>query len=76
MRGLVLSLATVGLMACATPGTASNATVDTQATSQATDFSSARVIYRDGRRHHGCRTVVVKRWHHGHRVVKRTRICR
>jgi hypothetical protein len=36
------------------------------------------------RRHHhrmgvyvgGCRTIIVKKWHHGHRVIKRIRTCR
>ena len=83
MRALVLSLATVGMLAWATPSVASDVVPDTNSTEQVTDFSSqTRVVIRDGRRrwhrhhHHGCRVVVVKRWDHGRRVVKRTRICR
>jgi hypothetical protein len=46
--------------------------------SGATDFSSrTKVVIRDRHRHHHhCRTVVTKRWSHGRRIVKRTRICR
>jgi len=88
MRALVLWFATAGLLAFASPAMA-NASVDTQATPQATDFSSREtIVIRDGRRHHrhrgwhrhhrdhGCRTIVTKRWHHGRRIVKRTRVCR
>jgi hypothetical protein len=50
--------------------------------------SSINVRVRGGddhryRRHHrhmgvyvgGCRTIIVKKWHHGHRVIKRIRHC-
>ena len=49
--------------------------------------SSINVRVRGGdgyyRRHHrhmgvyvgGCRTIIVKKWHHGHRVIKRIRRC-
>jgi Ni/Co efflux regulator RcnB len=80
MRSLVLALAAAGMLTVAAPAVSSQATA-AQATAQATDFSSrTKVVIRDGwrhrHRHHNCRTIVVKRWHHGHRVVKRTRVCR
>jgi hypothetical protein len=83
MRTLVFALTTVGVLAFAAPAIAHTNSSPAAAQSGATDFSSVTVVVRDGHRHrhwrhryHGCRTAVTSRWHHGRRIVKRTRVCR
>jgi hypothetical protein len=72
MRSIVLALAAAGVIWCAAPAVANELNPAAAVQSEATDFSSAR----RHRHHHNCRTVVVKRWSHGRRIVKRTRVCR
>lgn len=83
MRTLLLALTTVGVLASAAPVFAHSNPSSAAGQSEATDFSSVRIVVRDGHRHrhwrhryHGCRTVVTSRWYHGRRIVKRTRVCR
>ncbi len=83
MRSVVIALAAAGVIWCAAPVVANEISPVAAAQSDATDFSSrTKVVVRDGRRdrwhrnNQHCRTVVTKRWSHGRRIVKRTRICR
>jgi Ni/Co efflux regulator RcnB len=90
MRSIALSIAAAAMLALTAPAVA-NSTSAPATQSKSTDFSSRdKIVIKEGhhahrdnwRRHHrhhrhdACRTVVTKSWHHGRKIVKRTRVCR